>query len=541
VIDLANGEVWTSASENPEHVNQPSDLAYCIYTSGTTGKPKGVMIEHHGVTAMRQYLAELYEVDPSDKVLQFANYIFDASVWEMTISLLNGASLVLISSETAADIVRFNRYTREKGITITLLPPQCYLQTQISGLKVLTTGGSASSAEIVEKAKNNSRYINAYGPTENTVLATHWEYTGQETAKNVPIGRPIQNTRIYMLNGTRLCGIGMPGELCIAGDGVARGYLNQPELTAEKFIDNPFGEGRLYRSGDLARWLPDGNIEYLGRIDEQVKIRGFRIELGEIESGIRKIEGIKDCAVIARADANGEKAIYAYYVSDQEISISEIRDQLAKTLPDYMIPAYMAQIEKIPVTRNGKLDKRALPEIEGKSEREYIAPRNPEEEAVCAAICEILGVERVGIKDNFFELGGHSLRAMRLVNQIEEKTGTSLELREVFSHPTPEGLAACLTGGESYIPIPQAEQKSSYPMSSTQKRTYLVTQMDQAGLSYNMPAALKLKGNLDMEKLRNSFQALINRHEGLRTSFGMEEGELRLSSSGSMNSVLKCL
>ena len=293
----------------------------------------------------------------------------------------------------------------------------------------------------------------------------------------------------------------MPGELCVAGDGVARGYLNRPELTAEKFIDNPFGEGKLYRSGDLARWLPDGNLEYLGRIDEQVKIRGFRIELGEIESSIRTISNVKDCAVIARNDQNGEKAIYAYLVSDEEISVSEIRDTLAKTLPEYMIPAYMTQIEKIPVTRNGKLDKRALPEIEGKSERAYVAPRNPEEEAVCAVFENVLGVEKVGIKDNFFELGGHSLRATKLINQIEEKTGTRLELREVFSHPTPEGLAACLTGGETYIPIPAAEKREYYPMSSTQRRTYLVTQMDQAGLSYNMPTALKLAGEMDVEKI----------------------------------------
>ena len=244
-----------------------------------------------------------------------------------------------------------------------------------------------------------------------------------------------------MLSENRLCGIGMPGELCVAGDGVARGYLNQPELTAEKFIDNPFGEGKLYRSGDLARWLPDGNIEYLGRIDEQVKIRGFRIELGEIESGIRKIEGIKDCAVIARTDANGEKAIYAYIVSDEEISVSEIRDRLRRSLPDYMIPAYMAQIEQIPVTRNGKLDKRALPEIEGKSEREYIAPRTLEEEAICAAFSEVLSIEKIGIEDNFFELGGHSLKAIWLVKQIEARTGRKISLNDVLRSACVKELA----------------------------------------------------------------------------------------------------
>jgi acyl-CoA synthetase (AMP-forming)/AMP-acid ligase II len=239
----------------------------------------------------------------------------------------------------------------------------------------------------------------------------------------VLIGKPVANDKAYILNGENLCGIGVPGELCISGDGLARGYLNRPELTAEKFVKNPFGEGRMYRTGDLARWLPDGNIEYLGRIDEQVKIRGFRIELGEIESRIREIEGIKDCAVIAREDSTGDKAIYAYYTSDAEVSVSEIRDRLSESLPEYMVPAYMMQIEAIPVTRNGKLDKRALPNIEGKAIREYVAPRNETEEKICAIFSEILNVEKVGVKDSFFELGGHSLRATRLVNRIEAETG----------------------------------------------------------------------------------------------------------------------
>ena len=268
----------------------------------------------------------------------------------------------------------------------------------------------------IRKASPDAVIYNGYGPTETTCGVLYYLcQRGEETAETIPIGQPIANTQIYILNKQNLCGVGMPGELCIAGAGVARGYLNQPELTDEKFIDNPFGEGKLYRSGDLARWLPDGNIEFLGRIDEQVKIRGFRIELGEIESQIRNIEKVKDCAVIAREDTNGEKALCAYIVSDEEISVTEIRDTLGSVLPEYMIPAYMTQIEKIPVTRNGKLDKRALPEIEGKSEQEYVAPRTKEEEAVCEAFSEILGAEQVGIKDGFFELGGDSIKAIRVV------------------------------------------------------------------------------------------------------------------------------
>ena len=303
--------------------------------------------------------------------------------------------------------------------------------------------------------------------------------------------------------------------------------MNQPELTAEKFVENPYGEGKLYRTGDLARWLPDGNIEYLGRIDEQVKIRGFRIELGEIESGIRKIDKIKDAAVIAREDDNGDKAINAYIVSDEEISVTEIRDTLGKSLPEYMIPAYILQIEKIPVTRNGKLDKRALPKIEAKSEKEYIAPRNETEEKIAKVFEEILGAERVGVKDSFFELGGHSLRATRAINTIEAETGVRLPLKALFANPTVEGLSSLVKAqaGEKYEPIPKAEGKEYYPMSSTQKRTYFINQIEIHGTAYNMPQSLRLTAEVRAEAIRDAIQELINRHEILRTDFLMIEGE----------------
>ncbi|MGN1223705.1 MAG: amino acid adenylation domain-containing protein, partial [Ruminococcus sp.] len=528
VIDLGNSKVWKGTFENPEHVNTPNDLIYCIYTSGTTGKPKGVMIEHHGVVAMQNYLEKLYDVTENDNVLQFANYIFDASVWEMTLALYSGATLVLIPSDKITDTVEFEKYIIENNVTLTLLPPQYFRQIDTDVFRVITTGGSASDSDVVKHVKENCRYINAYGPTENTVLATHWEYEhGTEIPQNIPIGKPISNSRIYILNGEQLCGIGVPGELCIAGDGVARGYLNRPELTAEKFVENPYGEGKMYRSGDLARWLPDGNIVYMGRIDQQVKIRGFRIELGEIESKLREIAGIQDCAVIARMDQSGEKAIYAYYISHADIKTSAIRDALSESLPEYMIPSYMMQLEKIPVTRNGKLDVRALPEITVKAEREYVAPRNETEDIICRIFEEILHVEQVGIQDSFFELGGHSLRATRLVNEIEVKTGIRIALKEVFSHSTPEQLAVLVSGmtNAGYVPIPKAEEKLYYPMSSAQKRTYLIQEMQPESVTYNMPYAMKLTGDVQPEKLKQALQEMINRHEILRTVFEMVDGE----------------
>ncbi|MBR5936635.1 MAG: amino acid adenylation domain-containing protein, partial [Clostridiales bacterium] len=395
-IDLGR-EDWTGDRSNPEHVNKPEDLAYCIYTSGTTGQPKGVLLEHHGVVNLGRYMQTELQISQGEHVLQFANYIFDGSVWEFLLAHMNGAVLYVPMDETIKDMDRMRQYLKDNSINTSYFPPAYYEQGDFELDGYLVTAGSQTNKKIIQKAVQNSKYINSYGPTEVTICASNLIYSKNEkTSETVTIGKPISNTKIYILNKENLCGIGIPGELCIAGEGLARGYLNRPELTEEKFVKNPFGEGRMYRSGDLARWLPDGNIEYLGRIDEQVKIRGFRIELGEIESRIREIERVKDCAVIARADASGEKAIYAYYVSEEELSNSEIRDELGKTMPDYMIPSYMMRIEAIPVTRNGKLDKRALPEIEAGAGREYVAPRTETEEKICGVFSELLNIEQVG-------------------------------------------------------------------------------------------------------------------------------------------------
>ncbi|WP_242064731.1 non-ribosomal peptide synthetase, partial [Lysinibacillus sphaericus] len=379
-------------------------------------------MEHHGVVNLKYRFERNLEITPADNIIQFANYVFDASVSEMTMALLNGATLVCMPAVVGQNPKEFSEYCKQNRVTVATLPPNYYLQKEVDvEFRKLLTAGSESSMALIKKVGDSS-YINDYGPTENTVCASYWEKEENWDATFIPIGKPISNTQIYILNGDNLCGIGVPGELCITGDGLARGYLNRPELTAKKFVKNPFGEGRLYRSGDLARWLPDGNIEYLGRIDEQVKIRGFRIELGEVESRIREIEGIQNSVVIAKADQNGDQALHAYYTGES-ISVSELREHLAGVLPEYMIPSYIMEIDSIPVTRNGKLDKKALPEIEVKAIREYVAPNNETEETICKIFSEILAVESVGVKDSFFELGGHSLRATRLVNKIESETG----------------------------------------------------------------------------------------------------------------------
>jgi len=286
--------------------------------------------------------------------------------------------------------------------------------------------------------------VNLYGPTESCIYTTYYNCKAEK--KTVPIGKPINNTQIFIVSGEKLCGIGIPGELYIAGDGLARGYLNRPELTEEKFISNPYGKGKMYRTGDLARWLNDGNIEFMGRIDEQVKIRGFRIELGEIESVIRGIDYIKDVAVILRNDASGEKALHAYVVSDEELSIQGIKDMLRKFLMEYMIPPYMMQIESIPVTRNGKSDRQSLPEIVKRSEREYVAPRNETEVIMCRIFGEVLGLEEVGIHNSFFELGGNSLLAIKLEVELQ-KNNIDFKINNVFRYQTVESLAGYINYG----------------------------------------------------------------------------------------------
>ncbi len=532
VIDLADGKVWEGASENPEAVNKPKDLIYCIYTSGTTGKPKGSLIEHRSVVRLVKN-TNYIELDEHNVILQTGAMSFDASTLEVWGAFLNGGKLVITTKETITDNIKFRELINKEKVntmwlTSTLFNQMISEENDIfDNLEHLLIGGEKLSDDHVRimKSRNNGvKLTNGYGPTENTTFTTTYEIpAGFEM---IPIGKPIANTQIYILNGDKLCGVGVPGELCTSGDGVARGYLNRPELTAERFVKNPFGKGKMYRTGDLVRWLPDGNIEYLGRIDEQVKIRGFRIELGEIESRIREIENIKDCAVIVRADDIGDKGIYAYYTSDSEIIVSDLRDRLTETLPEYMIPAYMMQIELIPVTRNGKLDKRALPKIEARAAKEYIAPRNDIDEKICAIFSEILNVEQVGVKDSFFELGGHSLRATRLVNRIEEETGTRIALKDVFSHPTVEQLAI-LAGADSkeYIPIPKAKEKEYYPMSSAQKRTYFIQQIHPEAITYNMPASLRLTDKVRPDALRAALQTVTDRHEILRTQFLMIDGE----------------
>ncbi|MDR1135404.1 MAG: amino acid adenylation domain-containing protein, partial [Clostridiales Family XIII bacterium] len=554
LVDLDDEENYAEYEGNPPRVNRPEDLAYIIYTSGTTGKPKGVMIEHSGVVNFKKYFENNQKTDETDTVLQFANIAFDAHVSELLLSIFAGAKLLICDIDEMTDVKRFKEIYESEGVSVMLLPPHFLNRLEGVNPRIIISAGSEAIAESVMARSENTHYSNDYGPTEATVCAAHWAYTyGDDIPKSVPIGRPIENKKLYILDGMKLCGIGVPGELCIAGAGLARGYMNQPELTAEKFIENPYGEGRLYRSGDLARWLPDGNIEYLGRIDEQVKIRGFRIELGEIESVLRRQDGVKDAAVVVKEDA-GDKYICAYVVPSvitdscaeaipgagaghdagsvqrpaalSAADLSDLREALRAKLPDYMIPSYITMIPSLPLTRNGKLDRRALPEPTAMSDKAYAAPVTENEKIIVSVFEEILGKSPIGTDDSFFETGGHSLRAAMAVNAIEERTGVRIPLRDVFTYPTARQLAKEIekAGKGVYLSIPKAEIKSYYPMSSAQKRLFVIDQIEGGGITYNMPALIETD-DIDIKRLEAAVDKLVRRHEPLRTSFCMMEGE----------------
>lgn len=534
-----NRAIESFDSTCPSSCVRPNNLAYIIYTSGTTGRPKGVMLEHKGVANLKSFFDNVLKLNQEDRVIHFASISFDASVWDIFTGLLTGATLYIMPEDIIGNYGKFEEFLNKNRITFATLPPTYLVNldpNRIITLKKLITAGSATSVELFSKWKDRVEYRNGYGPTESTVCATMWKYDGEyEILSSVPIGRPASNIRVYVVDkNNNLQPIGVEGELCIAGISLARGYLNMPELTAEKFIESPFLPGeRMYKSGDLARWLPDGNLEFLGRKDQQVKIRGFRIETGEIEYQLLKHGLVKEAVVVARGDE--DKYLCAYYTAYEELSISKLKDFLAKRLPDYMIPSYFVQLDAMPLTSNSKIDIKALPDPEGRKSLKtlYVEPQNEIEEKLADIWKEILGIEKIGIDDDFFELGGHSLKATALVTQIHKTFNTEIQLKDVFEIRTIRGLAASIkTAGQSlYSSIKPANAQENWPhgyyaASSAQKRLYIINQYEGIGTGYNMPAAVEIEGDLDYQRLEETFNKLIERHESLRTSFGVFEGEV---------------
>ncbi|WP_420954369.1 bacitracin non-ribosomal peptide synthetase BacA [Bacillus haynesii] len=511
-----------------DNVNQSGDLAYVIYTSGSTGKPKGVMIEHQSLINLCRWHQSCFEVGQNDNSSIYASISFDAFVWELFPYITAGATVHVLNQETRLDVEKLNRYFHDHHITISFLPtPVCEQFTALDNhsLRTLLTGGDKLN---VFKEKSY-QIVNNYGPTENTVVATSFPI--DKSYQNIPIGKPIDNVKVYILNkDLQLCPLGASGELCIAGEGLARGYVNRPELTREKFIENPFVPGeRMYRTGDLAKMLPDGNIQFLGRVDQQVKIRGYRIEPGEIENQLLKYEKIEEAAVIAREDGDHDPYLCAYVKAKKEVEPEKIRAFLKKSLQDYMIPQHFVQLDRLPLTVNGKVDKKSLPvpERSAAMDRRYEAPRDQMEEKLVSIWEEALGINKIGINSNFFEVGGHSLKAAALVSTIHKELNVKLPLRQIFETPTIKGLREYIGAAKesAFTSIGKAEEKPYYRLSSAQKRLYILCQAS-SHVAYNMPFAMTIEGDFDIRRFENTLKNMVKRHESFRTSFVMIDGEV---------------
>ncbi|WP_270572260.1 non-ribosomal peptide synthetase [Bacillus glycinifermentans] len=540
VINL--GQIkWDDSGESSNLISSatPANLAYVIYTSGTTGRPKGVMVEHRSIAHNLLWHAGEYGLTSGDTFLQLGAYTFDASILSTFSSLLTGAAVSMAPEHEAKDPNAVSRIIAADKVTHLCCPPSFFTLLLDSmtpekalSLHTVIMGGERLPEKMVSRSKREYPFIelvNEYGPTESTVTSS--VQRDVQPGKKITIGRPIPGTCMYIVNEKdNLLPIGVAGELCISGRGLARGYVNQPELTAEKFTENPHAPGeRMYKTGDLARWLPDGNIEFLGRIDQQVKIRGYRIELGEIEHQLLAHESIKEAAVIAREETGGDKTLSAYYVAARPLDAGELRTHAAANLPSYMVPSFFTELDHLPVTPNGKLDQKALPEPDRLSAAvEFVKPATETEKALASLWENVLGIDCVGAADDFFELGGHSLKAMMLVSRIHQELGTEVPLREVFHHPTIRELAIWIdtNGGISpYSEIKPAPHQKEYPVSPAQKRMYILQNLHPQASAYNIPAVFVIKGSLHHKMLEQAFCSLIIRHESLRTRFVLKDGE----------------
>ncbi|MCP1186774.1 non-ribosomal peptide synthetase [Paenibacillus sp. 1781tsa1] len=515
------------------------DLAYLIYTSGSTGKPKGVMLEHRSVHNFIVGMNQEIGFEAGKTMLNSTSMGFDIFVVESLLSLIKGLRIIIASENEQKDPALMRKLIEKHAIDMMQMTPSRLKMlisgitdfSQLQSLQQILVGGEALPGHLAATLLSQwkGQLYNMYGPTETTVWSTiQLVHEGEP----ISIGKPIVNTRIFILDSNlNVQPEGLRGELCIGGDGLARGYLNLTELTEERFIQDPYKPGeRLYRTGDLARWLPNGTIEYLGRMDEQVKIRGYRIELGEIESVLRLQSEVADAAVVAREDSSGDKYLCAYVVPVKSIAWDSFscRSLLGEVLPDYMIPTYIIALDQLPLNRNGKLDRKALPEPQwATAAKEWIPPRNETERQVVEVFQEILGVPSLGIHDNFFECGGHSLRAIRVMNLIESRVGIRLPLQAIFDHPTPEELSRLLIHKpeNEYQSIPVAPQWEDYPMTPAQKRLFFIHEMDPSNTAYHMPGSIELNSSVDVPRLRHTLNQLIERHEILRTSFHLKDGE----------------
>ncbi|WP_116121188.1 non-ribosomal peptide synthetase, partial [Archangium gephyra] len=515
------------------------NLAYVMYTSGSTGRPKGVGVPHRAVARL-VLGADYVKLGAGEVVLQLAPMAFDASTLEVWGALLSGAKLVVYPAGTPT-LEELGRALGEYGVTVLWLTAALFEQMQarqpeaLGKVRQVLAGGDVLPVERVrERLAAGGVLINGYGPTENTTFSCCNRLEGgEEVGARVSIGGPITNTKAYVLDGEmQPVPVGVVGELYVGGEGLAVGYVSRPELTAERFVPSPFGTGeRLYRTGDMVRWQGDGKLEFLGRRDGQVKVRGYRIELGEVEAALSRHPAVGEVVVVAREDVPGDKRLVAYAVAKpgHELEAGELRGWVKETLPEYMVPTAVVELKALPLTPNGKVDRKALPAPEQERVREgHEAPRTETERKLASLWAEVLHQEKVGLGEDFFELGGHSLLATQLVSRVREAFGVELPLRAVFEAPTVEKLAARVLATKAGIkapPLKRVPRDGALPLSFAQQRLWFLDQLEQGSAFYNVPAVVKLKGELEVGALERSFEELVRRHEALRTTFRVENGE----------------
>jgi amino acid adenylation domain-containing protein len=515
-------------------------LAYVIYTSGSTGKPKGVQIQHAGVVNFLNSMHQQLKLTDTDTLLAVTTITFDIAVLELFLPITIGGRVVIVSREVASDGEQLLEILKKSQATVMQATPTTWrmllaAKWQASNQFKILCGGEALPRQLANQLLAQGVSVwNLYGPTETTI----WSCIFPVDSKNesVPIGRPLANTQVYILDPyLKPLPVGVIGELYIGGAGLSRGYLNLSELTAEKFISNPFEKAKsrkLYKTGDLARYLPDGNIEFLGRIDHQVKIRGFRIELGEIEALLSQHPDVQEAVVVAK-DNPGNQHLVAYIVSlsgNKQSLFARLREFLKQKLPIYMLPAVFVLLEALPLTANGKIDRRALPVTTNSIDiSTFVPPRTPVEEVIANIWTEILNQQQVSIHDNFFELGGHSLLGTQVISRLCEAFQVELPLRSLFESPTVASMAEYINAfsikGLEIPPLLPASRDKNIPLSFAQQRLWFLDQLEPGNPAYNIPVAVRLVGSLDVEALKQSLEEIMKRHEALRTSFVSVDGQ----------------
>jgi amino acid adenylation domain-containing protein len=553
LLDANRAAIAEHVDDNPRRQSTADDVAYVIYTSGSTGRPKGVAGLHRGAVNRFRWMWEQYPFERGEVCCQKTSLSFVDSVWETFGPLLRGVPTVILDDETVKDTELFIEALSEKRVTRLVLVPsllRALLETggelarRLPALLYCVCSGEALTNELAEsflKAMPHCTLLNLYGSSEVSADATSYRVARDAANARMSIGRPIANTRAYVLDERlRLAPASVPGELYVGGAGLARGYVGRPELTAEKFIPDPFGTeagARLYRTGDLARYLPEGNLEYLGRIDSQVKVRGFRIELEEVEFALKQCPGVRQGVVVASREATGDERLVAYVTTEPQRTLTsgELRFFVSERLPEYMVPSAFVLLDDLPLTPSGKVNRKALLTLERpttNATEDLVLPRTPLEELICETFADVLEVERVGARDHFFHAGGHSLLATRVVSRLRAALGREVALRDLFEAPTAESLAARIEKGRGargsgaedseLVARPHGE---TAPLSFAQQRLWFLDQLEPGNVAYNMPLAVRLRGRLSVEALERCLTEITRRHEILRTTFATVEAQ----------------